>query len=86
MIYKGQRYNKERIFDTETDTKTKDTFKYLARNSCHPKGTFTGLIKGKLLRYARTCNNTQDFDKKVEFFTKKNTTRGKLPVLPLLDT
>ena len=33
-------------------------------------------MKGELLRYARTCNNTQDFNKKVEFFTQKLQKRG----------
>ena len=70
-IFKSHKYTNERILDTRTHTKATDTFQYLSRNSCHPIRTFKGLIKGELLRYARTCNNNEDFISKVHFFTQK---------------
>ena len=66
VVFKGARYHKQNIL-----TKPTDTFQFLHRESCHPTATFNGFIKGKVLRYARTCNNADDFTKKVAFFTNK---------------
>ena len=76
VIYKGLRYKRDQILDTRTHTKDTDTFQYLAIDSCHPKSTFKGLIKGEFLRYARTCNNKHDFNTKANFFTLKLQKRG----------
>ena len=66
-IFKGPRHNQENILDIKTHTKLIDTFQYLHRESLHPKSTFKGLIKGEILRYSLTCNNLNDFKKKVCF-------------------
>ena len=71
VVFKGARYHKLNILDIKTHTKPTDTFQFLHRESCHPTATFNGFIKGEILRYARTCNNTDDFTKKVAFFTNK---------------
>ena len=75
-IFKGQRHSETGILDMRTHTKLTDTFQFLHRQSCHPKATFNGFIKGEILRYIRTCNNKEDFTRKVKLFTEKLLARG----------
>ena len=44
-VYKGERFEKERILDVHTHFKPTETFQYTHFNSCHPVGV---LSKGKL--------------------------------------
>ena len=42
---------------------------YLLPHSSHPRGVFTGLIFGQVLRIRRLCTHKRDADKKIlEFF------------------
>nr|XP_006817019.1 PREDICTED: uncharacterized protein LOC102808054 [Saccoglossus kowalevskii] len=70
-LYKGQRFLDLNILDVKTHTKTTETFQYLKRNSCHPTSVFKGFIKGETIRYARTCNNANDFLHKRNLFIEK---------------
>ena len=76
QIFKGQRHRESGILDIRTHTKQTDTFQFLHRESCHPKATFSGFLKGEILRYIRTCSNITDFNSKVKLFTEKLQTRG----------
>ena len=70
-IFKGKRFLSCGILDTKVFTKPTETYQYLDRNSAHPLATFKGFIKGEVLRYARLCNNINDFIEKRDSFIEK---------------
>lgn len=70
-IFKGERFRVSGFLDTKVYTKPTETYQYLDRNSAHPLATFKGFIKGEVLRYARLCNNENDFLEKRNSFTEK---------------
>jgi hypothetical protein len=49
---------------------------YIMPTSTHPPATFSGFIKGELLRIIRNCNNEEDARARSDLFTEKLITRG----------
>ena len=48
-IYKGPHFSKTSYLDITTHFKKTNTFQYLHFTSCHPRSTFTGIIKGEAI-------------------------------------
>ena len=44
-VYKGERFEKERILDVRTHFKSTETFQYTNFNSCHPPGVKKGFCQ-----------------------------------------
>ena len=53
-VYKGERFEKESIFDVHTHYKSTETFQYTNYNSCQPAGVKKRFLKGEALRLLRT--------------------------------
>ncbi|MGA0808888.1 MAG: hypothetical protein ACO3PI_07545, partial [Burkholderiaceae bacterium] len=56
--------------------KAQNLYLYLPPHSSHPKGVFTGLIFGKILRIRRLCTDKADADAKVVEFLHQLLARG----------
>ncbi|KAL3796723.1 hypothetical protein ACHAWO_003198 [Cyclotella atomus] len=57
--------------ETTLFEKAMNLYLYLPPHSSHPRGVFTGLIFGQVLRIRRLCTHKRDADKKVlEFFNR----------------
>ena len=52
----------------ETYRKDLNGYLYVPRVSCHPEGTFRGLVKGEAMRLLRTNRRPADFAKHAQFF------------------
>lgn len=61
LVYKGKKFNESGCFDTKVFFKPTDSHALLHKKSYHPKHTFSGIIKSQLIRFARICNNVEDY-------------------------
>lgn len=61
-IFKGQRFRSEGILDTKVFFKETDSHALLHKTSFHPQHLFRGIVRSQLIRFARICNNLQDFE------------------------
>ena len=75
-VYKGERFEKERILDVRTHFKSTETFQYTNFNSCHPPGVKKGFVKGEALRLLRTNSSKVLFDKNIKNFKTRLISRG----------
>ena len=75
-VYKGERFEKERILDVRTHFKPTETFQYTHFNSCHPAGVKKGFVKGEALRLLRTNSSKSIFEENIENFKTRLTLRG----------
>ena len=75
-VYKGERFEKERILDVRTHFKSTETFQYTNFNSCHPPGVKKGFVKGEALRLLRTNSSKVTFDKNTKNFKTRLISRG----------
>ncbi len=57
-IYKGRRHATSLILDMKPFFKATNKFQYLEYSSAHPRGIFTSLAKGRLLR---ACSDEQTY-------------------------
>ena len=76
LVYKGKRFQSEGHFDTKVYFKPTDSHALLHKDSYHPKHTFGGIIKSQMIRFARICNQEQDFDEATAILFKALTSRG----------
>ena len=75
-IYKGQRFNKESVFDMKTHFKPTETFHYTFFTTCHPPGAKKGFVKDEALRLLRTNSLNKTFEENITSFKKHLTKRG----------
>jgi len=75
-VYKGERFEKERILDVHTHFKPTETFQYTHFNSCHPVGVKKGFVKGEVLRLLRTNSSKSTFEENIENFKTRLILRG----------
>lgn len=75
-IFKGFRFRMCNKLDMKTHFKPTNTFQYLERTSCHPDHVFEALVKGELTRYARNCNNSEDFVEQRGLLKERLAARG----------
>ena len=75
-VYKGERFEKERILDVRTHFKPTETFQYTHFNSCHPAGVKKGFVKGEALRLLRTNSSKSTFEEDIENFKTRLILRG----------
>ena len=75
-VYKGERFEKERILDVRTHFKSTETFQYTNFSSCHPPGVKKGFVKGEALRLLRTNSSKVIFDKNIKNFKTRLISRG----------
>lgn len=75
-IYKGPRFNKERILDTKIYTKPMSKFLYLQGKSNHPEHVFKGIIHGEMIRYLRNTNNEDIWLKEIKNLFSRLSRRG----------
>lgn len=61
VIYKGQRYQSTRRFDTKTFFKPTNKFLYLPSISNHPPAQKKGIIKGEAIRCLRGCSDKENW-------------------------
>ena len=62
LIYKGDNFEQNGIFDTKVYFKPTDSHALLHKHSFHPQHTFPGIIKSQLIRFARICKLEKDFN------------------------
>ena len=53
-VFKGPRFNTDKILDVQTHFKPTETFQYTHFSSCHPLSVKKGFVKGEALRLLRT--------------------------------
>lgn len=75
-IYKGSRFQCNKILDTKIYFKPTNTFLYLHRGSCHNPHVFSGFIKGEVIRYIRNTNNDNDLQHALSQFKLNLMARG----------
>ena len=65
--------------------KEMNLYLYIPPHSSHPKGVFTGLIFGQVLRIRRLCSTPSDATKKIQEFFNRLVARGHSPdaLMPL---
>jgi hypothetical protein len=59
-----------------THQKQLNIYQYIPPFSAHPPGVFSGLIKGELTRYMRTCTREEDFNMMRLRFRRRLLARG----------
>ena len=62
LIYKGDNFEQNGIFDTKVYFKPTDSHALLHKHSFHPQHTFPGIIKSQLIHFARICKLEKDFN------------------------
>ena len=67
-VFKGERFNKDSIFDICTHFKPTEKFQYTHFSSCHAPGVKKGFIKGEALRLLRTNSSKTSFEEKIKNF------------------
>ena len=80
IIFKGDRFQKDRCFDTRIYQKPQNKYLYLTPNSFHPKSVFPAFIVAELNRYRLCCNNDKDFLAVKDDFYKRLLARGYDPL------
>jgi hypothetical protein len=81
FIFKGNRFEKDKTFDTKIYQKPQNKYLYLTPNSFHPKAVFPAFIVSELNRYRLCCNNEEDFIAIKDEFYKRLLDRGYQPSL-----
>ena len=61
-IYKGQRFLRDRILDTQVYFKPTNKFLWLNAKSSHPPSLLNGVMIGELTRYIRLCSDKTAFN------------------------
>ena len=71
--------------ETTLYEKPMNLYLYIPPHSSHPKGVYTGLIFGQVLRIRRLCTHKSDADRKIKDFYNRLLERGHTPesLLPL---
>ena len=64
------------MISTRTHTKSTNAHQYVMRNSCHPQGTFKGIVLGETTRYRRNTTFPEVADSDVANLLKKFDQRG----------
>ena len=67
-VYKGERFENERILDVHTHFKPTETFQYTHFKSCHPTGVAKGFVTGEALRLLRTNSSKNKFEENIQNF------------------
>ncbi|XP_071150448.1 uncharacterized protein [Mytilus edulis] len=67
-IFKGTRFETEKILDVKLYRKPTDNYQYLENSSAHPASVFKGFIIGDFTRFIRSCCNRDDLDKQIDIF------------------
>ena len=81
-VFKGERFNKDYVFDIETHFKpTETTFQYTHFSSCHAPSVRKGFIKGEVLGLFRTNSSKSLFEKNIRDFKSRLRARGYPDVL-----
>lgn len=75
-IYKGRRFFFHNIVDIRVYTKPISKFLYLHGKSNHPTHTFTGVVKGEMIRYLRNTSDERTWKAKVNHLFKMLAQRG----------
>lgn len=75
-VFKGERFNKDSIFDICTHFKPTEKFQYTHFSSCHAPGVKKGFIKGEALRLLRTNSSKTSFEEKIKNFRSNLRVRG----------
>lgn len=75
-IYKGQRFFLKNVVDLRIFTKPISKFLYLHGKSFHPVHTFTGIVKGEMIRYLRNTSDEKTWKTKVAFLFRMLAQRG----------
>jgi len=76
VVYKGERFQKDAILDTETHYKPTEIFQYTHYTSCHPSGVKRGFIKGEAIRLLRTNSSGKNFQESPSNFKIRLLARG----------
>ena len=61
-IYKGPSFKDSHILDTKLFFKPTDSHQLLHSKSYHPPHIFRNVVKSQVIRFARICNNLDDYD------------------------
>lgn len=75
-IYKGRRFFFHNLVDVKVYTKPISKFLYLHGKSNHPTHTFTGVVKGELIRYLRNTTDERTWKAKVAHLFRMLAHRG----------
>ena len=75
-VFKGERFNKDYVFDIETHFKPTETFQYTHFSSCHAPSVRKGFIKGEVLRLLRTNSSKSLFEENIRDFKSRLRVRG----------
>ena len=67
-VYKGERFENERILHVRTHFKPTETFQYTHFKSCHPTGVEKGFVRGEALRLLRTNSSNNKFEENIQNF------------------
>ena len=76
LVYKGKKFRETGKFDTKVYFKPTDSHALLHKKSYHPKHTFSGIIKSQLIRFARICNQVEDYEEATSILFKALYSRG----------
>ena len=75
-VYKGERFEKERILDVRTLFKPTETFQCTHFNSCNTASVKKGFVKGEALRRLRTNSLRITFEENINNFKTRLISRG----------
>ena len=80
-VFKGERFNKDYVFDIKTHFKPTETFQYTHFSSCHAPSVRKGFIKGEALRLLGTNSSKSLFEENIKDFKSRLRVRGYPDVL-----
>ena len=70
-VYKGKRFQEHGILDIKPFKKTTNPQNFLHFESCHPKTTFSTIVKGELLRALHSSSDTEAYTNTIKnLFTR----------------
>ena len=75
-VFKGERFNKDYVFDIKTHFKLTETFQYTHFSSCHAPSVRKGFIKGEALRLLITNSSKSLFEENIKDFKSRLRVRG----------
>ena len=61
-IYKDENFAQHQMFDTKIYLKDTDTQKLLHKTSFHPSDSYSYILRSKIIRFNRICNNAPYFE------------------------
>ena len=78
-VFKGERFARSGILDTQTYFKPTNAFTYVHASSAHHPSVFKGLVKGEATRYLRTTSSKETYEETLAKFKQRLVDRDYNP-------